>query len=298
MAATDTLLRKYGFNLNSNGTKKIHKVVKVITPVFVDTKKKVENKTWTVPPPPVITPKKEEPDTMILQDQEELEKQTKGPLKKRKKEEKETSNKRKKGENGEVIPVIQEKKQDLLQESISPSHLVSVPTRKTKVRKIIYRIPESNESVLLCKNIEVGVLQALMQQVQNKKLEADKDIEMTLLENQQVRIGPPSKTIAGFRRDYLLEYRTRKEVIEKRKAKALDPVEIAKKQAYAARPDVKANKRRLAREGRLFKKTARLQYPALHKELIDLIRKDTEKNSDSSSTSENSSDESSSNSRE
>jgi hypothetical protein len=184
-----------------------------------------------------------------------------------------------------------------LQKSEAPETITDAKKKRTKQRKVIYSNPKPGEIIVKFVNVDRPIVDRLLEQMKGRKNAEGKDVSAVVLEQKQVRIGPSAAEIAGFRKDYLNEYRSRESTIERRKQKAMDPEEIRKKQEYAAREDVKERKRENAKKTRLLKKVIQSKYPDIYdKSLADVneaylrsIEKEVAKKEDENSETDTSS---------
>lgn len=163
---------------------------------------------------------------------------------------------------------------------------------KRKKRRTIYTLPSPDERFF---KVVFGNKQ-IKQDEQVKHLLRDFNenplqMTMSVLENNQLKIGPTAAEIKLQRSEYRKDYRTRPETIEKNLKKATDPKEIKKRQEYAARQDVREKKAKAAKEGRRIKTLLKKKDPERFFQLLEEVRMEQQENPSTSSTEEDSSDE-------
>jgi hypothetical protein len=161
--------------------------------------------------------------------------------------------------------------------------------KRKKQRKIFFLPPKANEDVVLFRDVDPNDVLDIIDQV-NAQKQGPRE-HATLLEPNQVRIGPTRAEIKAFKKQYTDEYNKRPETVEKKEKKKNSEEHKKRRRDYAAREDVKLRKKLRAKEGRMFKKYAKTLNPNIHDELMNKVRKDLIGESSSESSEEPSSSE-------
>jgi hypothetical protein len=160
--------------------------------------------------------------------------------------------------------------------------------KKKKQRRVIFKPAAANSTFVSFQNIRVEDLKDFTDQ-----LEAGFPTNpptIVFYESSQIRTGPSKAQIKKWGDEYLAEYRARESTIQRKKAKAEDPVEQQKKREYAARPEVKKKKRESARMTRIFRKMTKETRPDIYAQMMEQIKNNMESDSSTDSSEESESD--------